>query len=109
MADGYHVSLPALVRLAGTFTDQQQGARQVGGPLQQSAAAVDTGEAALDAETRTLAETLNTLFGLFGDGMARTGTVLTETAEDYAATDRYTAEDMNRIADELGDDERPQV
>lgn len=105
MADGYHVSPPALVRLAGTFTGQQQGARQVGDPIRQSVAAVDTGEAALDSETRSLVDTLNTLFGLFGDGLAQTGTILSEIAEDYETSDRYSAEDMSRIGDEeLGDD-----
>jgi hypothetical protein len=111
MADGYHVSPPALVRLAGTFTEQQQNFRRVGGPIQPCAAALDTGEAALDTETRSLVDTLNTLFGLFGDGATQTGTVLTEIAEDYEITDRYTAEDMSQIVDErLGDNvDIPQV
>ncbi|HEX6355443.1 DUF6317 family protein [Actinophytocola sp.] len=100
MSDGYRVSTPSLVRLAGTFTGQQKGVQQLGGPVQQSAAAVDTGEAALDAETRTLIDTINTLFGQFGQGLELTGTILTEIAEDYDTSDLDSAEDMNRIAAE---------
>jgi hypothetical protein len=100
MSDGYRVSTPALVRLAGTFAGQQRSVQKLGGPVQQRAAAVDTGEAALDAETRTLIDTINTLFGQFGLGLERTGTVLTEIAADYDASDLDSADDMNRIAAE---------
>ena len=103
MSDGYHVSTPALVRLAGTFAGQQQSTQQLGGPVQQRAAAVDTGEAALDAETRTLIDTVNTLFGQFGNGLEQTGTILTEIAADYDTSDRRSADDMDRITvEDLG-------
>ena len=103
MSDGYHVSPPALVRLADGFTGQQQSFTGLGSPVQQRAAAVDTGEAALDGETRSLIDTINSLFGLFGQGMERTGTVLAEIAEDYEADDEVTAEVMDRItAEDLG-------
>jgi hypothetical protein len=110
MSDGYHVSPPAVVRLADGFTGQQQSFARLGSPVQRSAAAVDTGEAALDQETRALIDTINSLFGLFAQGMERTGAVLAEIAEDYEADDRGTADVMDRIsAEDLGGATVPQV
>jgi uncharacterized protein YukE len=100
MSDGYQVSLPALVRLAGSFAGQQQSFRQLGDPVQQRAAAVDTGDAALDAEVRTVIDTVHTLFGQFGDVLEQTGTVLAEITADYEERDQRVVDDMDRIAAE---------
>jgi uncharacterized protein YukE len=94
------VSPPALVRLAGTFAGQQQSFHRLGSPVQRRAAAVDTGDAALDAETQAVIDTINTLFGQFGDVLEQTGTVLNEIAADYEASDQGIVDDMDRIAAE---------
>ena len=98
MSDGFHVSPPALTRLAGTFADQQQPFHRLGGPVQQRAGAVDTGDAALDADTRRVIELVGDLFRQFGEGVASAGTVIDEVAADYQARDGESADQQDEIA-----------
>jgi hypothetical protein len=98
MSDGFHVSPPALTRLAGTFADQQQPVHRLAGPIQQRAGAVDTGDPALDADTRRVMDLVGDVFRQFGEGMALAGTVLDEIAADYQATDGESADEQDAIA-----------
>jgi ABC-type transporter Mla subunit MlaD len=99
MSDGFHVSPSALNRLAGTFADQQQPFQRLCGPVQQRAGAVDTGDPALDADTRRVMDLVSSVFQQFGEGVARTGTVLDEIAADYQATDGESADQQVEIAE----------
>jgi hypothetical protein len=103
MSDGFHVSPPALVDLGGTFAGQQQSFHGLCGPAQQRAAAVDTGDAALDAETKVLIDMVSTMFRQAGDGLAETGTILTEIAAEYVASDQRGVGDIKPLAEELGE------
>ena len=98
MSDGFHVSPPALTRLAGTFADQRQPFHRLGGPVEQSAGAVDTGDAALDADTRRVMKLVSDVFRQCSEGMALAGTVLDEVAADYQATDGESADEQDAIA-----------
>ncbi len=98
MSDGFHVSPPALTRLAGTFADQQQPFHRLGGPVQQRAGAVDTGDAALDADTRRVMDLVSSVFQQFGEGMSLAGSVIDEVAADYQATDGESADQQDAIA-----------
>lgn len=98
MPDGFHVSPPALTRLAGTFAGQQRPFHRLGDPVQQRAGAVDTGDPALDADTRRVLALVSDVFRQCGEGMALAGTVLDEIAADYQATDGESADEQDAIA-----------
>jgi hypothetical protein len=51
MADGYSVSLPALGQLADSVSSGQPAALALTAPTRTAAAAINTGDAALDADT----------------------------------------------------------
>jgi hypothetical protein len=87
MDDDFHVRLPALTQLAGSFESRQRALTDLGGPPQHSAGSLVTGDAALDAETRQLFGRIAELTALLGEVFATASVVLAEAAADYKQID----------------------
>jgi uncharacterized protein YukE len=97
MSDGFQVSLSALTGLAGTFDSRQQGFRSLGGPLRQSAAAVRTGDAALDSEIQNVVGHCDAVFGQMADALGQFADGLRANAQNYQDVDSQTAQSLQAL------------
>jgi hypothetical protein len=91
MSDGFAVDLDAVTRLADTLAAQQEAVAKVGGPIQQQVDHLDTGDPALDAETRALAAEVDGLFIRFADAFVAIANDLDITVDSYRLYDAEAA------------------
>lgn len=96
MSQGHHVNVSAVHDLAGTFAGQEQTMRALGGPLDAGAGAVNTGNPALDAETRAVVDQVTELFAGMGGAFGRIAADLRDVATEFQAFDRQVAADATR-------------
>lgn len=99
MGDGFELSVSAVSGLADAFADQQQRFHQLGGPLQDAAATIDTGDAGLDVETRAVIGRVNTMLGLIGDTWDRLAGAVDTVVDNVQQTDQQVADSYRELSD----------
>jgi hypothetical protein len=90
--DGFTVSTPTVGKLADTFTTQQQNFHDLGSPLTRAAAAVNTGDGGVDADTRAVAGQVNDVFTRIGAAMGQAGAALADVVAGYQDADQQVAD-----------------
>lgn len=96
MSQGHNVNVSAVHDLAGTFAGQQETMRALGGPLHQGAGTVNTGNPALDAETRAVIEQVTQLFTSMSGAFGRISADLRDVATEFQEFDRQVADNETR-------------
>jgi hypothetical protein len=91
MSGIFHVDMPAVTRLAGTFTERQGIPSEAGQPMRESAGGVRTGDPALDAETNALFEQYQELLDRIGQVIGYGATALTEVVDSTGQFDAAKA------------------
>ena len=99
MGDGYQLSVSAVTRLADSFAGHQQPVRAIGGPLLDAAGSINTGDPALDAETRDVISRVNELFTLVGDTLGRFSDALNDVVDNYQQGDQQVADSFAELMD----------
>jgi hypothetical protein len=97
MGDGFQLSVSAVTRLADAFADKEQRFHEVGGPLQEAASSIDTGDPGLDAETRDIIRRVNDMLVLIGDTWGRFADALDTVVENYQQADQQVAESYQSL------------
>jgi hypothetical protein len=98
MSDGFAVDLDAVTRLADTLAEQQQAVATSGGPMRQRADRLDTGDPALDAETRALVAEADNLVIRFADAFVAIANGLDTAVESYRSYDAEAAASYRELA-----------
>ena len=101
MGDGFQLSVSAVARLADAFADKQKRFHQVGDPLTEAAASIDTGDASLDAETRDVIRRVNDMFALMGDTWWRLAGAVDTVVDNYQQGDEQVADSYRELMDDV--------
>jgi hypothetical protein len=99
MGDGFQLSVSAVTQLADSFADKQQRFQEVGGPLQDAAAAIDTGDPGLDAETRDVMRRVNAMFVAIADAWDHGAGALDTVVENHQQIDQQVAGGYGALMD----------
>lgn len=103
MSASFHVSVPAVTQLAGTFAQRQQIPADLGGPLRESAGGIRTGDPALDAATRQLFDRYQAVLDRVREAFEYTAGELTQVADAAQRFDEdRAAEQREQVPPEPG-------
>ncbi len=99
VGDGFQLSVSSVTDLADAFAEKQQRFHEVGGPLREAAASIDTGDPGLDAETRDVIRRVNDMFVLIGDTWGRFADALDTVVDNYQQADQQVADGYRALGD----------
>ena len=101
MGESFQLSVSAVTRMADAFADRRETFHQIGAPLTAAAAAIDTGDAGLDAETREVVRRVTEMFALMGDTWWRLAGAVDTVVDNYQQGDQQVADSYRELMDDV--------